>query len=49
MNILIVAICVIVAVSGCGVALWSAINTRSKYVEEFTKRKSEREKLRLSR
>lgn len=49
MNGLIVAICAVVAISGCGVAIWSAINTRNKYVDEFSKRKSDREKLRLSR
>ncbi len=49
MNELIAVIGTIIAVAGFGVALWSAINTRNKYVDEFEKRKSKREKLRVSR
>lgn len=30
-------------------SVWSAKNTRTKFYEEFLKRKSEREKLRVSR
>lgn len=33
----------------CVFSVWSVINTRNSYYKDFMKRKSEREKLRLSR
>lgn len=49
MNTAIVVITIVAFVSGIALVVWSAINTRNRYSVDFMKRKSEREKLRLSR
>lgn len=39
MTTLIVAVTIILALTGAGIALWSLSNTRKKYYKEYTKRK----------
>lgn len=48
-NVIIFAIGVLFFVVASAFAVWSANNTRNKFYEDFMRRKSEREKLRLPR
>lgn len=48
-NTVIVLLGVVYFLVGGSVVIWSAINTRNKFYEEFMKRKSSGEKFRLPR
>lgn len=39
MTTLIVSLTVILALAGIGVSMWSLVNTRNKYFEEYKERK----------